>query len=148
MILPRRLMTYTDKSGRIRFCEADDVRQQMNYRPKGFMVPDAEAERIGLKAYLDETGYGEVAHPSAPAEPEAEAKAVAQAEVEDKAVSGPAAKGLIIEPASKDPEPNAPEPKDPESTHESHDDPKDDAKDNPGPGLHIDPAQRRGPGRR
>ena len=44
MILPRRL--YRTASGE--FCEEDDVRQAFVYGPKGRVIPDAEAERIGL----------------------------------------------------------------------------------------------------
>ena len=82
MILPRQL--YRTASGE--FCEADDPAQAWVYYPKGTMVSDAEAERIGLTAYLE--AYDK-AHP-APASPEdapaVEAKAVDQAETEDKAV--------------------------------------------------------------
>ena len=81
MILPRRLMTLADG----RFCEEHDPKQAMNYRPKGFIIPDVEAERIGLKAYLDQVGWGEVLGVSTPTEE----KAVAQGETEDKAVAEP-----------------------------------------------------------
>jgi len=75
-----------------KFCEEHDPKQAMNFRPKGFVIPDTEAERIGLKAYLDATGWGEVAdEPKADATPPPEAKAVAQAETEDKAMAEPAA---------------------------------------------------------
>lgn len=108
MILPRRLMTYTEKDGRVCFCEVDDTRQEMNYHGPGFVIPDIEAERTGLKAYLDATGWGDVADASkAP-----EVKAVAQAEVEDKAVDLAA------------------------SEHAGESDAED--KSEPGPGLHVD----------
>jgi hypothetical protein len=120
MVLPRRLMTLADG----RFCEEDDPKQAMNFRPKGFIIPDAEAERIGLKAYLDETGYGEVAETleernARAAKPQE--KAVAQSEVEDKAIHPEETK-------SKD----APKEDEPEK-HET-----------PTPGLHIEPESRRG----
>ena len=91
MILPRRLMKLEDGS----FCEENDPAQAMNFHGAGFVIPDAEAERIGLKAYLDQTGYGAVAdepHEQAvESKPVAmpEEKAVAQDKVEDKAVEAP-----------------------------------------------------------
>jgi hypothetical protein len=113
MILPRRLFLLADGS----FCEEDHPKQRMNFRPKGFIIPDAEAERIGLKAYLDQTGWGDKA-----AEPgskqviteektqealeeaqEAEAvesKAVVQGETEDKAVDAPGP-GLHVQSESR-----------------------------------------------
>ena len=104
MILPRRL--YRTASGE--FCEEDDVRQAFVYGPKGRVIHETEAERIGLKAYLDRTGYGDVAQ----AEPAAaEAKAVAQTELEDKALAQT------------------------ETENKGEELP---------PGLHIDPALRRG----
>lgn len=128
MILPRRLMTFTDKAGEVHFCEEDDERQDMNFRPKGFVIPDVEAERIGLKAYLDETGWGETAREKGERKVTQEAfeKAVAQQETENKAVDAPTddttGVGLHI---NKEPPPGPAEPPKPEE--------KDD----------TDPAQRR-----
>ena len=115
MILPRRLFLTADG----KFCEVDDIRQAKNFHPAGYPIPDQEAERIGLKAYLDETGWGPVA---GKAEPPIEAKAVDQATTEDKALSGP-------EDAKAD------EPK------------GDETAADPGAGLHIDRSatRRRGP---
>ena len=109
MILPRRIMRKGDL-----FCEEDDPKQDMNFHGKGFILPDTEAERIGLKAYLDATGWGEHADPPkapmAPIEPireqppepdpmtEPESKAVDQDETEDKGVEGP---GLHLQPESR-----------------------------------------------
>ena len=73
--------------------EESDLRAAWNWLPKGYPMTDAEAERIGLKAYLDRTGWGEVAQaPDAEKSAEdapARAKAVEQATTEDKAVKGP-----------------------------------------------------------
>lgn len=112
MILPRRLMTLVprpdDPPGKLRFCEADDPKQAMNFHGPGYPIPDVEAERIGLKAYLDATGWGATAfQPGEKKVTEAAfAKSVAQAETEDKAVAAPdaeqkaAAPGLHITPAA------------------------------------------------
>ena len=127
MILPRRLMTKRNKAGEECFCEEDDPDQEMNFHPKGYPIPDAEAERRGLKAYLDSTGWGDVAgdkrmtEARAMKQAEAEHKAVEQSATEDKAAAPPAAA------AAKADEPSEPE-----------------KADEPGPGLHIDPEARRG----
>ena len=127
MILPRRLMTFTDKAGKMSFCEADDPNQEMNYHPKGYPIPDPEAERIGLKAYLDRTGWGEVAGDKRMTE----AKALKQAEVEHKAVDQAATEDKSVEA--------------PRSVTEKADEPSAPEKpDDLGPGLHIDPEARRG----
>lgn len=117
MILPRRLMRLANGD----FCEADDPKQAMNFHGPGFIMPDGEAERIGLKAYLDATGYGPLAVTAAVIERPAmmpETKAVAQAEVEDKAVAGPSAAKAeempappdapVEEPAEETPDPEQP----------------------------------------
>lgn len=121
MILPRRLMKLEDG----RFCEEHDPRQAMNFRPKGFPIPDAEAEKIGLKAYLDATGWGEVAdEPSTAETPAAEQKAVAQAATEDKAVAQASSEDKSAE--HPVPPEDAPAP------------PEDEAPAEPGPGLHVE----------
>jgi hypothetical protein len=115
MILPRRLYRTADGA----FCEEDDLRQAFAFGSPGMNIPDAEAERIGLTAYLD-------AYEKAHSQPAAEAKMVPQAEVEDKAVGAPQ--------EAKAEEPPAAE---------------EDKKDEPGPGLHIQSESRRiGGGRR
>jgi hypothetical protein len=120
MILPRRLFLLADGQ----FCEEDNEKQAMNFRPKGFIIPDGEAERIGLTAYLEKTGWGDTARdPDHPAT-EAESKAVAQAEVEDKAVTMAAPDEKAVEP-----------------------EPSSEAEELP-PGLHIPQEGRRGGGRR
>jgi hypothetical protein len=122
MILPRRLMTLADGS----FCEEDDPKQAMNFRPKGYPISDTEAARIGLKAYLDATGWGEKAHEKGERKVTEAAfeKSVAQAETEDKAVAGPE--------EAKAEEPTGDQPK------------SDETEADPGPGLHVDRGQSRG----
>jgi len=124
MILPRRLMTLADGT----FCEEHDPKQAMNFRPKGFVIPDGEAERIGLKAYLDATGWGDVADvKDAP-----EAKAVVQAETEDKAVKAPQGPA---EHAERPPIEAPPPPAD-GTSDEAPQEPQE-------PGLHLDTSARR-----
>ncbi len=137
MILPRRLFRLDiGETPPYKFCEEDDPKQAMNFAPKGRIIPDAEAERIGLTAYLEETGWGETAkekgerkvtreqaEKQAEKEAEAETKAVAQSEVEDKAVS-----------------PKAAEEKEPAAKVEDSK-PKEETT---GTGLHIEPESRRG----
>jgi hypothetical protein len=116
MILPRKLYRTADGH----FCEEDDPAQAWAYQSKGSFINDAEAERIGLKAYLDETGWADHAREKGERRVTEAAfeKQIAQHETEDKAVAGPE-------------EAKAQEPKDEEADAE------------PGPGLHIDPAARR-----
>ena len=119
MILPRRLMKLEDGS----FCEEDDPKQAMNFRPKGFPIPDPEAEKIGLKAYLDRTGWGEKADDKKMTE----AKAVTPAESEDKS-SESTSTGEELPGTGGEP------PSDPSGA---------DKLNALGPGLHIDPESRR-----
>jgi hypothetical protein len=143
MILPRRLFRLdSGETPPYQFCEEDDPKQAMNFRPKGYYIADPEAERIGLIDYLNETGWGETAkapgerkvtrrqaekqaeeESEAEHEAEAESKAVAQSEVEDKAVS------------AKDAEEKHAAAKSDESK------PKEETT---GTGLHIEPEHRRG----
>lgn len=77
------------------FCEFGDVNARSLRYPKGFPLSDEEAKRVGLldylaaydKAHAQEIKVEEKAEEKAA---QAEEKAVAQAEVEDKAVKGPA----------------------------------------------------------
>ena len=122
MILPRQLFKTADGA----WCEEDDVRQAWAYGATGMNIPDAEAEKIGLKAYLN--AYDKAHAKEIKAAEKAEAKAVEQAEVEDKAVAGP------MEVKAEE-----------QTTGETEDKPEDE----PGPGLHIPLESRRtGGGRR
>jgi hypothetical protein len=111
-----------------RFCEEDDPKQAMNFRPKGFPIPDPEAEKIGLKAYLDATGWGEKAGET----PMTDAKAMKPAEAENKAVAQAATEDKSAEA--------------PSAGDEKPEDPADAEKaDEPGPGLHVETESRRRP---
>jgi hypothetical protein len=81
MIVPRRLCT-TQERQPWEIVEADDPRAAFIFVGPGTELTDAEAEALGLTAYL--AAY-DAAHTPTP-----EAKMVQQAEVEDKAVAGPA----------------------------------------------------------
>jgi hypothetical protein len=110
MILPRRLYQTAERE----FCEEDDVRQAYAFGSAGMTIADADAEKLGLKAYLDRTGYGATAVPPTPAEPEQ--KAVDKADVEDKALAAPTEMKAEDEPAKEE---------------------------TPPPGVHMQPESRR-----
>lgn len=118
MILPRRLFLTADG----KFCEEDDVRQDKNYHPAGYPIPDQEAERIGLKAYLDETGWGEKAREKGERKvtEAAHEKALEQQKTENKAMDAD-------DTEKKEDDKAAPSAK-------ADADEKDEP---PGPGLHI-----------
>jgi hypothetical protein len=81
MIVPRRLYK-TAEHPPYEIVEEDDVRQAWVLCGEGSSFTDAEAEAMGITAYL--AAY-DAEHAPAP-----ESKMVQQAEVEDKAVAGPA----------------------------------------------------------
>jgi hypothetical protein len=82
MIVPRRLYT-TAEHPPYEIVEEDDVRQAWVLCGAGTELTDAEAEALGITAYLK--AYDEAHAEAAPA-----SKEVKQPEVEDKAVAGPA----------------------------------------------------------
>jgi hypothetical protein len=82
MNFPRRL--YRTDAEVVEYCEEGDPQAAYLVGPRGYEMPDIEADRLGIQAYFEE-------HPG-----EIEEKEQGKAEFEDKAESPPT--GIHIEP--------------------------------------------------
>ena len=104
MVIVPRMLAKTAYDWPFEICEMDDPRPKMVLCTAGVAFEDADAEHIGLTAYLKayDAAQAESSVPVA-----SEVKAVPQSEVEDKAVAGPSEVKAEKPPTAEQPQPTA-----------------------------------------